>query len=125
MAHRLLLSRRDLGMNQAELSRLSGVSRTYISEIERGKISNVGVDVVFKLASSLGVGVGYLLGLTDDPLGDLEAMGGASDMSDDMRELVDLYASLNRANRELLLALAKAIGDNDPAYPGEKHGKTG
>lgn len=70
LAWRLLRSRRDLGWRQEDLADKSGVSRTYISEIERGKITNVGIEPVLSLASALGVTVPYLLGLTDDPLGE-------------------------------------------------------
>jgi transcriptional regulator with XRE-family HTH domain len=70
LAQRLLLSRRDLSWRQEDLESKSGVSRTYISEIERGRITNVGVEVVFSLAEALGVSVPYLLGITDDVLGE-------------------------------------------------------
>ena len=71
LADRLLLSRRDLHWDQEELSRRSGVSRGYISEIERLRKTNIGVEVVFALAEALGVTVPYLLGISDDPLGEI------------------------------------------------------
>ena len=67
---RVLVSRRDLGLDQVELSRRSGVSRSRISEIERGKGTNVGIDAIYGLASALGVSVAYLLGLSEDVLGE-------------------------------------------------------
>lgn len=70
LADRLLLSRRDLHWDQEELSRRSGVSRGYISEIERLRKTNIGVEVVFALAEALGITVPYLLGISDDPLGE-------------------------------------------------------
>jgi transcriptional regulator with XRE-family HTH domain len=70
LAWRLLRSRRDLDWRQEDLAEKSGVSRTYISEIERGRITNVGIEPIFALADALGVTVPYLLGLTDDPLGE-------------------------------------------------------
>jgi transcriptional regulator with XRE-family HTH domain len=68
--NRVLLSRRDLKWDQEELARVSGVSRSRISEIERGRGTNVGIDAIFALAQALGVTAGYLLALTDDPLGE-------------------------------------------------------
>jgi transcriptional regulator with XRE-family HTH domain len=56
-------------MKQAELARLAGVSRTYISQIETGAVDAIMTDVMVKLAKSLGVSVAYLLGLTDAPVG--------------------------------------------------------
>jgi transcriptional regulator with XRE-family HTH domain len=70
LSWRLLRSRRDLEWRQEDLANASGVSRTYISEIERGRITNVGIEAIFSLAAALGVTVPYLLGLTDDPLGE-------------------------------------------------------
>ena len=66
LAWRLLRSRRDMNWRQEDLAQASGVSRTYISEIERGRVTNVGVEALSALADALGVTVQYLLGLTDD-----------------------------------------------------------
>jgi transcriptional regulator with XRE-family HTH domain len=68
LPHRLLLSRRDLHLNQDELAKLSGVSRGHISNIERGHVSNVGIEAIVALAKALNVSVLYLLGLSDYPL---------------------------------------------------------
>jgi transcriptional regulator with XRE-family HTH domain len=70
LAQRVLLARRDLQWDQDELSRKSGISRGYISEIERLRKTNVGIEVVFALADALGVTVPYLLGLTDNAVGE-------------------------------------------------------
>jgi len=69
-ADRLLLARRDMRWDQGELASKSGVSRGYISEIERGVKRNIGVEIVVSLAEALGVSVSYLLGLSDDVLGE-------------------------------------------------------
>lgn len=68
IGNRLLISRRDLGIDQKELGRRAKVSNTYISDIERGKARNVGIDVLSSLADALGVSAAYLMGFTDDPL---------------------------------------------------------
>ncbi len=70
LAQRVLLARRDLQWDQDELSRKSGISRGYISEIERLRKTNVGIEVVFALADALGVTVPYLLGVTDNAVGE-------------------------------------------------------
>ena len=62
MAQRILLCRRDLDWKQEELSAKSGISRTYISEVERGQITNVGIEVIEALAKALGVSPSYLIG---------------------------------------------------------------
>lgn len=66
---RVLLARRDLGWDQKELGRRAGLSYSFISDLERNKHNNATVDVVGRLAESLGVSVTYLLGLTDAPSG--------------------------------------------------------
>lgn len=67
---RVLLARRDLGWEQEKLSEATSVSRSRISEIERGKATNVGIEAIFSLANALGVTVPYLLGISDDVLGE-------------------------------------------------------
>jgi len=74
LKNRLHIARRDLGWDQVELSQRSGVSRGYISEIERGVKQNVGIEVVFSLAEALGVSVEYLLGLSDAPIAEPSMM---------------------------------------------------
>jgi transcriptional regulator with XRE-family HTH domain len=70
LGNRVLLGRRELQLDQDELARKSGVSRSRISEIERGKGTNIGIDAVYGLAKALDVTVPYLLGLTEDALGE-------------------------------------------------------
>lgn len=68
LAERLLLERRRIDIDQIELGRRASVSGGYISDIERGKVTNIGVEKLFAIASGLGVSPWYLLGQTEDPL---------------------------------------------------------
>ena len=54
LAQRVLLERRTLNWNQDELAAKAGVSRSYISHIERSQIPNPTIDVVEALAAALG-----------------------------------------------------------------------
>jgi transcriptional regulator with XRE-family HTH domain len=123
MAKRLLLSRRDYGWNQDDLSKKSGVSRGYISNIERGYTANVGLEVVFALANALNVSVEYLIGLTDDPLGGLPA-----NEEDEntirievaqtttrllVKRLIDLFLTMPRRDQDLLITMAQAMSIAD------------
>ena len=65
LGDRVLLARRDLNINQDELARRAGISRPFVSDIERGKTTNVGVETVYALAEALGVRYAYLLGVSD------------------------------------------------------------
>lgn len=48
--------RKKEGMNQKELAEKAGISRTYLSEIERGEAQNISFRVVEKLEEVLGLG---------------------------------------------------------------------
>jgi transcriptional regulator with XRE-family HTH domain len=48
--------RKKEGMNQKELAAEAGISRTYLSEIERGEAQNISFRVVEKLEEVLGLG---------------------------------------------------------------------
>jgi transcriptional regulator with XRE-family HTH domain len=117
LSWRLLRSRRDLEWRQEDLANASGVSRTYISEIERGRITNVGIEAIFSLAAALGVTVPYLLGLTDNPLGEdpdtvLKEQSAeylVIDLDEDqdrrtVRQLIDDYMALSSSHRRMALS---------------------
>ena len=116
LGQRVLLSRRDLGWDQERLASASTVSRSRISEIERGKASNVGVEGIVSLAEALGVSVAYLLGLTDDPLGEgservLREQSGdyvvfeveSGEERRVMQQLIDEYSALSPRSQRLAI----------------------
>jgi transcriptional regulator with XRE-family HTH domain len=115
-ADRLLLARRDMRWDQGELASKSGVSRGYISEIERGVKRNIGVEIVVSLADALGVSVSYLLGLSDDALGEgservLREQSGdyvvfevkSGEERRVMQQLVDEYSALSPRSQRLAI----------------------
>ena len=109
------MSRRDLHMKQKELARLSGISRTYVSQIETGTVSEVMSDVVVKLAQALGVSVLYLLGLSDVPTTTDDGApidAGSSHLTFDVRdpelralmvEIADLVHGMTPAQRRYFI----------------------
>ena len=112
LAQRLLLSRRDLRWGQDALADASGISRTYISDIERGKITNVGIEVVFSLAKALGVSVPYLLGIDEYPLSgiqDEESEETKPPTSTVGSELLNIYQQLTPQQQSTLLSIAKVL----------------
>lgn len=58
MSNSLKKMRQEIGITQAELSRISGVSRTTISLIETGALKNIESKTMLKLAIALGRDVG-------------------------------------------------------------------
>lgn len=116
LASRVLISRRDLDWDQKQLSEQSGVSRPYISQIERARKTNISVDVLFALADALGVTVQYLMGLTDDPLGEgservLREQSGdyvvfeveSGEERRVMQQLIDEYSALSPRSQRLAI----------------------
>jgi transcriptional regulator with XRE-family HTH domain len=70
LAQRLVLSRIDLDITQGELAQRAGISQSYLSRIERGRISDVAMATVEALARALGVRPEYLAGWSEDALGE-------------------------------------------------------
>lgn len=122
MGQRVLTSRRDLHLDQEELAKQSGVSRSRISEIERGKAPNIGIEAVFSLARALGVSPIYLLGLTDNPSGEPDAkvlaeqseqyvvaeVDGA-DAKQNVRDLIAVYQRLPKSQQATLLGFLRSL----------------
>lgn len=123
LARRLLISRRDLNWNQDDLAEKSGVSRGYISNIERGHITNVGIEIIVALANALGVSPAYLIGLTEDPLSNVDEEQSADERStlDTLtREFLSIFQQLGDDKRKTLLDLARMLrAADEPRIIGE------
>lgn len=66
---RVRLVRVDLDLSQDDIATKAGVTRNFVSAIERGA---QGLDTwrLRRLADALGIGLGWLLGLTEQPTSD-------------------------------------------------------
>lgn len=116
---RVLLERRRLNMNQNFLATQIGVDQTYISRIERDQDVNVGIKTIEALADALGVSVGYLLGVSDSPLGESDAkvmreMAGEYvtvdvDSDDERRLIRTLISEFNTLPRRAQVAAIEII----------------
>jgi len=118
LAVRLLLCRRDFRMTQKELSELSGVSRSYIAQVERGDVTNVGIERLTALAKVLDVSVAYLVGETDiatseedeeEILGTKEAQPTYNAIDPTTKELLDLIEGMDTAQRRQMVDVARII----------------
>lgn len=127
-AERLLISRRDLSLDQKELGRRANVSNTYISDLERGRVTNPGIEVLDALASALGVSIRYLIGISDDPSASYEDESSA--LTEDhiaykvhqpatrnqIKRLIDIFLQLPRREQDLLVAMAQTMADADDPH---------
>lgn len=120
MAERLLLSRRDMDMTQIDLASKAGnVSAAYISDLERSKVSNPTVEVIQALADALGVRPEYLLGWTEDPLGEDQPASLAEGRVvyqvaspveyRQVQELLDLWQDLTSEDQRMILEMAQHL----------------
>lgn len=118
---RLLLERRRLDVNQDDLAIRANVNRAYISNLERGHAENPSVAVVEAIAKALGVKPEYLLGWTDDPLGEGNVISSATEGRvvyqvaspaeyRAMRELLDIWPELTEDDRRFLIDFAGKLG---------------
>lgn len=64
--YRLIQLRKEMGLKQSDLNKISGISKSTISRLESGKAKMNSLDVIAKVATALGTTTDYLLGLTDD-----------------------------------------------------------
>lgn len=126
LAWRIRSSREDLNWNQEDLAKTSGVSRSYISNIESGRIENVTVDIAFALADALGVSRAYILGLTEDPLAGVpdeeatEEKTALQTLDKLTKEFLSIFQQLDDNKRATLLDLAKMLRSADaPRIIGE------
>jgi transcriptional regulator with XRE-family HTH domain len=106
LAQRVLIERRTINWNQDQLAAKAGVSRSYVSHIERSQIPNPTVDVVEALAAALGVSPAYLLGWTDAPLG---ADDTPQPPDPRLAELLDLFSDLDTANQTIALEIINTL----------------
>ena len=119
LGQRILLSRRDLDLNQEDLADRAGVSRPYISNIERGYLTNPTIDAVQAIAGALGVRPEYLLGWTEDPLGEDQPASLAEGRVvyqvaspveyRQVQELLDLWQDLTPEDQRMILEMVQHL----------------
>ncbi|MBP8292676.1 MAG: helix-turn-helix transcriptional regulator [Caldilineaceae bacterium] len=129
LAERVLLSRRDLGISQADLAQKAGVSRTYIKDIEVGRVTNVGLNYIVGIAGALGVSLAYLMGMSEDPLSEspdvvlaetseryiVEEVESPT-VRRMLRDLIESFSTLDMASQQLILELLHVMRRNGEDY---------
>lgn len=121
LAERVLLHRRQLDLDQDELARRSSIDRSYISAIERQRKQNPTIEVVEALALALGLRPEYLVGWTDDPLGEGNVISSSADgrivyqVSSPgeyraIQQLLDIWPELTDDDRRFVIEFAGKLG---------------
>lgn len=64
LGHQVLQKRKEKGLSQTELSKIVGISRNYVSQIERGEAHGISMRILNQLAVALGVSIAELSGET-------------------------------------------------------------
>lgn len=110
LADRLLMSRRYANFDQRELSRRSGVSNGYISDIERSRVTNAGIEFIEALSKTLDVPPAWLAGWVDDSALS-EGFDNEEDrkLSEEFRKLLDVFEKLTIEQRATLLGIASLL----------------
>lgn len=62
LAQQVFNRRRQMKISQTELAKMAGISRNYVSLIERGEAQNISINVLNQLAAALGTTPGELTG---------------------------------------------------------------
>src|SRR5579859_6367039 len=83
---RLKTLREQHGWSQRELSRLCGLGEGQVGKYESGQTDPSSTHLKI-IAEKLGVSTDYLLGMSDDPRGQI----GGGELTDDERSIVDSF----------------------------------
>lgn len=90
-------------LSQDGLATILGMKRTNIANYEAGRVIPPG-NVLVELAETFGVTTDYLLGITDDPVSNVE-------IDDDIREIQRAARRMNNKDRKKMLDIIKLTFD--------------
>jgi len=112
-SERLRDARLSAGLSQGAVCRRAGISRAYLSDLEKGDSTRPGADVVRKLAESLDVTTDYLL------LGEPGSIAGLPENQHMAVAAVSVSSTHVRANVEVLWEqLSALLPEEIPMLPG-------
>jgi len=103
---RLKQLRLDRGYTREELSEFAGIGSNQVYRYENN-LTDPPTDILVRLSKTLGVTADYLLGMTDNPSGEIHM----SDLSDDEQNLIAAYRQKRAA--VLLEAATRIVQDQE------------
>ncbi|WP_455973516.1 helix-turn-helix domain-containing protein [Acidaminococcus intestini] len=111
VGRRIKLCRRSKGVTLAELGAAVGLSESQAQRYEAGKIGNVAIELIKKMAAVLDTTPEYLMGWTNDYYTNPETARLAQEAYDnpDMRLLMDAARDLTPEDLKIVLAIVKKM----------------
>lgn len=110
---RLRERRNKAGLTLGQVTEYEGISKSYLSDLERGVNAPNVWELIARLARRYHTTTDYLLGLTDDPVSTTEIIPRqeqfASETGND--NLLIVYELLEQDQQELVLSVAQALAD--------------
>lgn len=106
---RLIALREERGLKQIDAAKELGLSQSYVSMLERGKVASPGIDQLSHIAQYYGVHLDYILGRTDNRR-PYEDRIDFEQLSPDEQHIVELLRELPEADQKRLLDLAEWLG---------------
>ncbi|WP_066895721.1 helix-turn-helix domain-containing protein [Clostridium nigeriense] len=98
--------RNKRGISLSKLSRESGVSKGYLSELENGIKENPNIEILDKIAKALGISVSDLF--EQDPIDE-----ELEDLEEDMKLLFSKAKQLSKENRKKVLKMIEIFEDEN------------
>lgn len=106
-AQRLKIARGRVGLTQGQVAAYEDTTQQYISQLEKGINRPPAIELLHQLAIRYRTSADYLLGLTNDP-----TPASRRELSPSTREMRDVFEDLTPWRQDELLALARAMLDN-------------
>lgn len=100
VASRIKEALRNADLTYVEASKKTGIPTTTLFRYASGKNTKISIDALKAIAEATRVTTGWLLGWTDDPLGDAWSQAPGEE------RLVDIYRMLPNEGRQYLLTQA-------------------
>lgn len=104
-----LMKKKRIG--DTELARLSGVSRTMIFYLKKGKRNTASAETVAKIAAALNTTVAYLLGEGEEKQPPMQKL------PEPIRQLAEVAGDLSEVRQEELLRIARTLAELDQDKP--------
>jgi transcriptional regulator with XRE-family HTH domain len=105
---RLVALREERGLKQVDAAQELGISQSYVSMLERGKVASPGIDRLSHIAKYYDVHLDYILGKTDNRR-PYEDRIDLEQLSPGEQTMIELFRKLSEADQARLLDMGEWI----------------